>query len=914
MPASDAAVLRIHPHPSDFTLVSQMTTADHDKTPLDTLSQDSFRVSARVSLRRQLAALVRKELTMKLRERTSTIVSIVTPIFILFILFMLNISLTKGITDVSPKPLATLSSNCPAGTAKTSCVSLGFTNSTNIDAVLAALVDVVAAAEPEARIVPFPSVDALQAARNADPTRFVAGVQFRDLSNLTAATTTPSIAYTIFANTTIIKTFQDVRADTADAYVRTAILNVFRAKQNLAPLRSPLVSAPAFPSNGMLFESVRGRSSSGISAIVPFYMIFMLQPLLQGVMTGLADDKLTKAKSGLIMMGTNETMYMLAAATANMLFAIATSLLVVLIVCVGGIIKYSSWVLVLVLVVEYAISLVLMGCLLSIMFSNPRQVRAMSLILMFVFLGVYGLGLALVWKQNNLAAERAMQLLSPVALARALALIMDAENSALGLTTAAWTTDPRFAAPFYMIAVDCVIYWCLAWYFDKLFPGENMGTPQPWYFPFRADFWTSAAKGLDPSTIKKNLPRGSSRFIEPFDVNGIPAADRDVLTICGVTKDFKSAEVQAGGLASKIAQRFKPQKLKRAVDDVSIDLHSNQILALLGHNGAGKTTLISMITGIVQPTRGNIYMRGTGNGSNTVLDAADPITLPVWRQSLGVCPQFDVLFGPLTVRETLRLFMGIKGATVEGRVGGAQPSSRSSLDNDYIDAVASDVELHSKLDAHVKTLSGGMKRKLSVAIALLGSPRIILLDEPTTGMDVAAQQRIWSLMRSCKKNRVVILTTHSMEEAEVLGDRIAIVSAGSLKTLGSSIFLKDQFGTGYSIGFVKKQAAAARTDSADAAILGFVRRFFADAHIDPASVSPTEVRISLLHRQSDATLGRGTSGGGAISFGSFYGALQSAVSTGELSANVESVNLELTTLEEVFMRFRDDEALLQESS
>ncbi|KAL2917046.1 hypothetical protein HK105_203478 [Polyrhizophydium stewartii] len=142
MPASDAAVLRIHPHPSDFTLVSQMTTADHDKTPLDTLSQDSFRVSARVSLRRQLAALVRKELTMKLRERTSTIVSIVTPIFILFILFMLNISLTKGITDVSPKPLATLSSNCPAGTAKTSCVSLGFTNSTNIDAVLAALVDV----------------------------------------------------------------------------------------------------------------------------------------------------------------------------------------------------------------------------------------------------------------------------------------------------------------------------------------------------------------------------------------------------------------------------------------------------------------------------------------------------------------------------------------------------------------------------------------------------------------------------------------------------------------------------------------------------------------------------------------------------------------------------------------------------
>ncbi|OAJ40063.1 ABC transporter A family member 9 [Batrachochytrium dendrobatidis JEL423] len=164
-----------------------------------------------------------------------------------------------------------------------------------------------------------------------------------------------------------------------------------------------------------------------------------------------------------------------------------------------------------------------------------------------------------------------------------------------------------------------------------------------------------------------------------------------------------------------------------------------------------------MISGVVLPKSGHIYVKS--KSGDKVMDITDPFALSMFRQELGVCPQFDVIFESLTVREHLELYCGIKGVTIDGRVGDFISSGQKEAANlkmQYVEAIARDVELYAKLDAYISTLSGGMRRKLSVAIALLGSPRIVLLDEPTTGMDVAAQQRIWSLIRSCKKNRVLI--------------------------------------------------------------------------------------------------------------------------------------------------------------
>lgn len=115
-----------------------------------------------------------------------------------------------------------------------------------------------------------------------------------------------------------------------------------------------------------------------------------------------------------------------------------------------------------------------------------------------------------------------------------------------------------------------------------------------------------------------------------------------------------------------------------------------------------------------------------------------------------------------------------------------------------------DVDVIGGKDIEAKNLSGGNRRKLSVAIALIGGSRLVLLDEPTSGMDLSARRKLWNMLKNYKHNRIVILTTHYMDEADILGDRIGIMTGGQLICLGSSLFLKNRFGVGYNLTMVKK--------------------------------------------------------------------------------------------------------------
>ncbi|CAG7827997.1 unnamed protein product, partial [Allacma fusca] len=191
---------------------------------------------------------------------------------------------------------------------------------------------------------------------------------------------------------------------------------------------------------------------------------------------------------------------------------------------------------------------------------------------------------------------------------------------------------------------------------------------------------------------------------------------------------------------------------KAAVSNLNLKLYEDQITALLGHNGAGKTTTMSMLTGILTPTKGTamIYQHDICKDMSAV------------RASLGMCPQYDVLFDELTVEEHLRFY---------------------SL-------------------AH--TLSGGMKRKLSVGIAFCAGSKAVLLDEPTSGMDPGARRSTWDLIQTEKFGRTVILSTHFMEEADLLGDRIAIMAEGTVRCCGSSLFLKKKYGGDYRLVIVKQ--------------------------------------------------------------------------------------------------------------
>ncbi|KAM7505445.1 hypothetical protein LguiB_004349 [Lonicera macranthoides] len=302
-----------------------------------------------------------------------------------------------------------------------------------------------------------------------------------------------------------------------------------------------------------------------------------------------------------------------------------------------------------------------------------------------------------------------------------------------------------------------------------------------------------------------------------------------------------------------------------AVNSLDLTLYENQILALLGHNGAGKSTTISMLVGLLPPTSGDALVFG-----NNILTDMDEI-----RKNLGVCPQYDILFPELTVKEHLEIFAILKGV------------NENSLETSVTEMV-DEVGLADKLNTVVRSLSGGMKRKLSLGIALIGNSKVIVLDEPTSGMDPYSMRLTWQLIKRIKKGRIILLTTHSMDEADVLGDRIAIMANGSLKCCGSSLFLKHQYGVGYTLTLVKTLPGA--SIAAD-----IVYR-----HIPSATCVGTEISFKLPLASSP-------------SFESMFREIElcmrisntNSEATGSEDRHylgIESYGISVTTLEEVFLR------------
>ena len=157
-----------------------------------------------------------------------------------------------------------------------------------------------------------------------------------------------------------------------------------------------------------------------------------------------------------------------------------------------------------------------------------------------------------------------------------------------------------------------------------------------------------------------------------------------------------------------------------------------------------------------------------------------------------MCPQHDILFDLLTPEEHIDLFYDFKGG---------DPSHK----RDEIDKLLKDVGLSPDRQKKSSALSGGNRRKLPVCIALCANSRLVLFDEPTAGMDLSARRDVWQMLKNYKQERIILLTTHYMDEADVLGDRIGIMDKGKLVCLGSSLFLKNRYGAGYKLNLVKTE-------------------------------------------------------------------------------------------------------------
>jgi ATP-binding cassette subfamily A (ABC1) protein 3 len=218
-----------------------------------------------------------------------------------------------------------------------------------------------------------------------------------------------------------------------------------------------------------------------------------------------------------------------------------------------------------------------------------------------------------------------------------------------------------------------------------------------------------------------------------------------------------------------------------AVSDVTFAVQTSEIFALLGPNGAGKSTVISMIRGDIKPSTSESSIHIANHSILTSPVAA--------RANLGVCPQFDSA-DVLTVTETLRFFAKIRGV--------------SSPDHNVKIVIAA-CGLEGWKDQIAHKLSGGTKRKLSLAVSLVGNPRVLVLDEPSSALDANAKRNMWHTLQRISKGRAVVLTTHSMEEADALADRIGIVSSHML-AIGSRDALKKRAGDAFHIHLVSRSA------------------------------------------------------------------------------------------------------------
>lgn len=403
----------------------------------------------------------------------------------------------------------------------------------------------------------------------------------------------------------------------------------------------------------------------------------------------------------------------------------------------------------------HAVHLVLWAMLLSIPFNWPVLSTALSMI-------IYALPIMITGVEEKTYQLKTFFYIIPNG---GLLTIYDCiiRESSLTLSDLIRLYDPidntRYAVGYiciYMLA-SCLILYTLVWYLDNVWPFQP-GVPKSLFFCFSENYLFpggATTKPLRPIVINPVI------YSEPV-APGTPVA----IGLRNVTKQYTNSLTGFSFVA---------------VNDVSIDIHHGMITCLLGHNGAGKTTLMHMITGMCPPTDGQIFV----NDFDLINDTE------VARRGMSLCPQYDAFDERFTIEENLFIFAGIKGV------------EWSSI-KEEVDSTVAQLSLDDHTHTPAKNLSGGVKRRLCVAMALIGNSKILILDEPTSGLDIDARHELWVQLKALRHKRTILMTTHDMEEADALADRVIIMDAGTIICAGSTMFLRKALCNGYILRICKK--------------------------------------------------------------------------------------------------------------
>jgi len=418
----------------------------------------------------------------------------------------------------------------------------------------------------------------------------------------------------------------------------------------------------------------------------------------------------------------------------------------------------------------FAISIVGLSILISsVMFKASRAVTVGFIF--FLCGALFTFVSFLIYNETSIIANILVSLFSPAAFARGVQLMGDASasDSADGIRAGDVCDGDKLpiCGLWLMMLFDSFVYIAIGLYIDAIVP-RPLGRRLHPCFCFLPSFWLGTQRKrsklatMNADQHKQEEGQDDDVYHEELDVmNG--KTENAAVTIYGLYRNFTDYN-----------RCCTKRDVHKAVHPLYYHIDDGGVFCLLGPNGAGKSTTISMLTTLLPPSGGDAIMFGYSVQK-------DPVAI---GKQLGLCPQFDVLWPELTAWEHLFLFCVLKNV----------PAPRIEVNKRLIE-----VGLKSAAKRPSGTYSGGMKRRLSVALAFCGNPKIVFLDEPTTGMDPISRRHVWDAIEKEKKERAIILTTHSMEEADFLGDTIAIMKKGKLHCLGTPVRLKNRYGTGMRI-------------------------------------------------------------------------------------------------------------------
>nr|XP_038021302.1 LOW QUALITY PROTEIN: ATP-binding cassette sub-family A member 10-like [Anas platyrhynchos] len=415
----------------------------------------------------------------------------------------------------------------------------------------------------------------------------------------------------------------------------------------------------------------------------------------------------------------------------------------------------SSFPAVLLLFFLYGLACIHMVFMLCSLLRTSKLAGSMGFLITFLF-GC--LSLAVLIENLPEPLKWFLGLFCPFAFNAGIAKVFHLEKYGIGFSFSNLMEESYFLFSTYiMLIFDSVLYMLLAMYFDKVLPGKY-GIPHPAFFCLKPSYWMRSRRGCP-----EEGPHSARSPEEPpgDDVEPVPAEfmGKEAIRLNNIKKAYK-----------------KKDKKTEALRGLSLNIYEGQITALLGHSGAGKTTLLNVLSGLTLPSE----------GSATIYDykLSEIGDREEIREMIGICPQFNVQFEVLTVKENLRTFAEIKGI-------------KSREVEREVQTILELLDISNVQDTQAEKLSGGQKRKLSIGIAMLGSPQVLLLDEPTAGLDPLSRHQVWSLLKEQRAGRVILFSTQFMDEADILADRKAFISHGRLKCVGSSLFLKKKWGIGY---------------------------------------------------------------------------------------------------------------------